>query len=247
MPPERKNFVYIFFSGLHSLEELTQFSGFHKKAVRFTTTACKRLLEYLITYNSIPLELDYKGFVQIVLALDDINNPNMTIEKGLKFFWKLIDFDQSGILTYDKIQFFYRDIVIAMRKYYQTSLPSCDIIVQEIFDLVNYHPDAHVITEGRVAGPDWEFIRKSDQAKTLIMMLLDVETFYRYEFRESLAGAPEEEEEPPFQTHIPSTLEHNDDEQQHHGEKTDKGKSKFSFSDFKFTDEESYEEDYEFD
>lgn len=262
-------FVYschVFSIGLLNIDELMQFCGFHKKAIRFTSTACQRILDYLITCYSTPHELDYKGFVQLVLALDDINNhniggnansPNLNIEKGLKFFWKLIDFDHSGVLTYDKIQYFYKDIVIAMKRFYQTSLPSCDIIVQEIYDLLNYHPDPKDTSmmeqqEHKKSGPDWEFIRRSDQAKTMVMMLLDVEAFYRYEFRESLAGAPEdEEEEPPYSTHAPPVEEEPDPPKKtfhNNSSNIANNKSKFNFSELQFSDEDNYgDDDYEFD
>jgi hypothetical protein len=254
--------VYV---GLLSLEELMQFTGLHKKAIRFTTAACQRILDYLITYYSTPHELDYKGFVQLLLALDDINthniggnisSPNLNIEKGLKFFWKIIDFDHSGILTYDKIQYFYKEIVIAMKRYYQTSLPSCEIIVQEIYDLLNYHPDPKDQHKPSL-GPNWEFIRKSDQAKTMVMMLLDVETFYRYEFRESLAGAGpeegEEEEEPPNNTHCPPPQEEEEEEDFYatssfKNNSSSLAKSKHHFTGMSFDDiEDNYEDDeYDF-
>jgi hypothetical protein len=234
--------------GLLSVHELMNFTGFHRKPVRLTPAACQRLFDQLITYAGTPHELDYRGFVQLVLALDDIQRPttdspgNASIDKSLKFFWKVLDYDMTGCLSHAKIQYFYRDITAMMLSIHRTSLPSVDIVVQEIYDMLGFMPSSMSPSE----GPDWEFIQKNDQAKTVIMMLLDVEAFYRYEYRESLAGSDEQEEDEQGLHSMDTVATHEPLPDPTAPVNNFKNSSKFNLSDLKFDDDDDSDEDYEF-
>jgi Ca2+-binding EF-hand superfamily protein len=67
--------------------------------VNFTRAAWERIFEEYVPYS--PGELDYKGFVRLVLALEHPTSP-----QSIRYFWRILDFDQSGRLTPLKINDF---------------------------------------------------------------------------------------------------------------------------------------------
>ena len=57
-------------NGTLSQEELFQFCGVREsESVQLSRTVIRRIFEEYISYQ--PVELDYKGFVDLVIALDD--------------------------------------------------------------------------------------------------------------------------------------------------------------------------------
>ena len=214
--------------------------------------------------------------MQVILAFDnihrcnDLNNPNINtiVERGLKFFWNVIDFDHNGILSYVKIKYFYDEIKREMVSMYRTSLPGCDIVVSEIYDMLGYTHDSNLADKKQALeemGPTWDFIRKSPQAKTVLLMLLDIDCFYRYEFRESLASSPEPQEDSPSEVHKQSSTEpqktsstylndeESDEEDDRHEIKkqlntTQRIKPSLDFKnlDFSNQNEPDYDDDYDF-
>lgn len=221
--------------GLLSIEEVKLFKGYQKEELLFTHTAWTRILEELVLFD--PFELDYKGFVKLLLALEDFQKVPNTIRKdneikdipginGLKFFWSIIDFNRSGRLSPKKIKLFYQEIVVGMSAHHQVgSLPSPDDIVVEVYDVLGY--EANEIVDDY--GPTFEDLVYSCQSKTVLMMLLDTNSFWRYEFRESLIGQ-----------------ETNDDEVEEVNYSSSKD-ARANMSSTKFNTSESYEDDYDFD
>lgn len=162
-----------------SLEEAQAFRGINSRTdVCLSDTAWQRIFEELITYE--PFELDYKGFVYVVLAVSNIRSPS-----AARFFWRVLDYDRSGRLTAVKIRFFYNAIAKALRESYE--VPSMELIVTEVFDMLRI-PDSQ-------AGASFEDFVKSKQGHVVISLLLDVNGFWRYDNRDSLANEQEEEEE----------------------------------------------------
>ena len=95
---------YFYFKGMLSIEEARGFYGLNmKNQVNITETAMNRIFEEYILYKE--FEMDYKTFVNFALAID-----NPITEQSLRYFWKVIDYDKSGRLTYSKLAYFYRDI-----------------------------------------------------------------------------------------------------------------------------------------
>lgn len=245
-----------------SIDEIVNFSGFGKEGFYFTKQGWTRIFEELVLFA--PFELDYRGFVKLVLALDDINHiqskdshlanlvvdhmmtsyynttsnnvtslldviethsvrsfsgrsskssytdPNLssysstTGISGLKFFWNILDFDRTNRLTPRKIQYFYEGILQTLEKN-RYQVPALDIIIFEIYDLIGFRfedPSAGKREFGRKDsyldidnGPSFEDLLASKQAVTVIMMLLDIHAFWRYDNRESLIASSEEEDD----------------------------------------------------
>ncbi len=251
-------------NGLLSLDEMQHFRGFSMNPIQFSKTAIRRIAEELIVFA--PFELDYRGYVKLVLALDDVTNNHEDLSKinssvlgstedghipkniqGLKFFWQVIDFDRSGVLSPMKIKFFIGDILPEMVRYGQYGegdVPLIHTIIGEIYDMIGYNGpvDVHDTT----TGPTLNQIFNSHQADIILMMLLDANSFYRYENRENLmhqsGNNGEEDHEQSNDSsshgstagHTPRPPTNND------------SKKKFDFSNVKYDDEDDYEDDYEF-
>lgn len=221
-----------------SVEEVKFFKGCQKEEMLFTHTAWTRILEELVMFD--PFELDYKGFVKLWLALEDFQKVPDTIRKnqeikdirginGLKFFWSIIDFNRSGHLSPKKIKLFYQEISHGMNSHHQvSSLPSPDEIVVEIYDLLGYND----VSQNEMAedyGPTFEDVIYSCQSKTVLMMLLDTNNFWRYEFRESLIGQDNNNEEVEEMNSVASKNTHP------------------NISSIKIDSTEAYDDDYDFD
>lgn len=188
-------------NGLLSLEEASEFNGFSANGLNFTRTAWRRIFEELVLFA--PFELDYRGFVQLVLALDDIQlaedmerNADLAMDSGgrgvtglagLKFFWNVVDFNRSNLLSPMKIKTFYSDIEDYMSSANQV-IPEAHAIITEIYDMLAYkHDDA---TGTNVPGPGFQHLRASKRVAVALMMLLDVNSFWRYENRENPGISP---------------------------------------------------------
>lgn len=178
-------------SGVLSIDEVGDFAGINRrKRINFTRAAWSRIFEEYVPYS--PPELDYKGFVRLVLALE-----NPTTAASIRYFWKLLDFDQSGRLTPMKINYFYRDIYASLISGYDA--PSAAHVVVEVFDLLGCNSAEGATLEDFIA---------SKQGHVVAAMLLDVNGFWRYDNRESLMGSEEEEEAAEAQVEAAITSAH---------------------------------------
>jgi hypothetical protein len=144
--------------------------------VNFTRAAWERIFEEYVPYS--PGELDYKGFVRLVLALEHPTSP-----QSIRYFWRILDFDQSGRLTPLKINNFYREVYASLVGGYDA--PSAAHVVVEVFDLLACNSSE---------GATLDDFLTSQQGHVVAAMLLDVNGFWRYDNRESLMGSEEEEE-----------------------------------------------------
>lgn len=182
-----------------SVDEMRHFQGLGTDQIQFTSIAMQRLFEEYITYQ--PYEMDYKGFVNLVLACENNTSP-----EAIKFFWRVLDFDHSGRLTADKIKLFYRDVFDALAATGYDA-PNANHVVLEVFDLVSCNDNR---------GPTFKDLVDSKQGHTVISMLLDINGFWRYDNRESLMAHPSNDEEeekqsapppPPPPAKVPNTSE----------------------------------------
>lgn len=259
-------------NGLLSLREMEHFRGFSLHPMQFSKTAIRRIAEELIEFA--PFELDYRGYLKLVLALDDVTNNTGDMSKtgssatetndeirtpknvhGLRFFWQVIDFDKSGVLSPMKIQYFINDIIPEMTRigqYGEGEVPSVHTVIGEIYDMIGYNGSTNSFDTTQ--GPKLDQILSSHQADVILMMLLDTNTFYRYENRENLMHQSK----------------HNDGDDHDHNQNTDdqleysshqqgstaghtprppigeEVKKKFDFNNLKYDDEDDIETDYEF-
>ena len=160
------------------MEEIGEFAGLsRRKRINFTAAAWERIFQEYISYT--PVEMDYKGFVALVLALEHPTSP-----ESIRYFWRVLDLDRSGRLTPMKIKYFYNAIHASLAGSYDC--PSAAHVVVEVFDLLACNS-----TEGATLND----MLTSQQGHTVISMLLDVNGFWRYDNRESLVGSEEDEED----------------------------------------------------
>jgi serine/threonine-protein phosphatase 2A regulatory subunit B'' len=168
-------------NGTLSVNELLFYSG--NKAttgtVQLTQTAITRIFEETITYY--PMEMDYKGFLDLVLALE-----NKTTPESMMYFFRALDIEKCGRLSPSSIQFFFRDICESLRSTGYDVTTFSNIIV-EIYDMLS--------CKDTLRGPTFEEIVKSGHGSTVISMLTDVSGFWEYDNRESLKQSAESEED----------------------------------------------------
>jgi hypothetical protein len=164
-------------AGFLSMDEVAEFAGLKRtRRINFTRAAWERIFAECVAYS--PAELDYKGFVRLVLALE-----NPTTPASIRFFWNILDFDKSGRFTEMKIKYFYSEIYASLVGGYD--VPSAAHVVMEVFDLLACNS-----SEGATLN---DFLT-SKQGHVVVSMLLDVNGFWRYDNRESLVGTEEEED-----------------------------------------------------
>ena len=157
-------------NGTLSEEELYHFGGLNPEdSLRLTRTAIRRLLEETVTYS--PVELDFKGFLDLVLALG-----NKVSSQSLTYFWKIIDVDKSGRLSEQNIIYFYKEIFSSLKEH-GCDAPEIQNVTMEIFDILSCQDPR---------GPTLQEVIKSGQGHIVMSMLLDVTGFWQYDNRESL-------------------------------------------------------------
>jgi hypothetical protein len=161
-----------------TLEEVAEFAGLSpKRRINFTPVAWARIFEEYITYT--PLEMDYKAFVNLVLGVENMSTP-----AALKYFWKVLDFDNSGLLSPVKIKYFYNAIYESLSPTYDCPTP--DHVVIEVLDLLACNsPQGATLSQ----------LIDSKQGHIVVSLLLDVNGFWRYDNRESLVHEEDEEED----------------------------------------------------
>ena len=145
---------------------------------QLTTAAINRIFDEYITYS--PKEMDYKTFLDLVLALENKSNS-----QSLVYFWRVLDIEKSGRLSRSVIEYFYKDIYTCLRALgYET--PTLEDIIIEINDIVSCdHP----------IGPCFEDLVRSNQGHTVITMLLDVHGFWAYDNRETLIQQQQQQQQ----------------------------------------------------
>lgn len=158
-------------NGTLSSAELLHFTGSSQhRHVQFTSLAVDRLIEVHVKYSP-PTELDFKGFVDLLLAID-----NKTHASSLDYFWKILDIDNTGHLTPRAIRYFYADIFHALRRD-KYDAPPVEPVILEIFDILKCNSSQ---------GPTFSDFKSSGQGGTVASMLLDVNGFWQYDNRENL-------------------------------------------------------------
>eukprot|EP01037_Dinobryon_pediforme_P045257 gene45257-57635_t len=105
---------------------------------------------------------------------------------GLRFFWQVVDYDRSGVLSPVKIKFFLDDVIPEMSRigqYGEGETPIDHTVVGEIYDMIGYN--GPIDMHDSSSGPSFDEIVGSRQGDVILLMLLDVNSFYRYENREN--------------------------------------------------------------
>jgi len=157
-------------NGTLSEDELYHFSGLNPAdSLRLTRVAIRRLLEETVTYT--PVEMDFKGFLDLVLALE-----NKTAAQSMTYFWNIINVDKTGRLSPHNILYFYKEIYSSLKEH-GCDAPEPTGVVFEIFDILSCQNQD---------GPTLKELIKSGQGHVVLSMLLDVTGFWQYDNRENL-------------------------------------------------------------
>ena len=157
-------------NGTLSAEELYKFGGvLPNDSIRLTKACIARLFEEVVTYT--PVELDYKGYIDLVLALGD-----RTSISSISYFWKFLDIEKTGHLSRENILYFYKEIFNSLKEH-DCDAPSPENVVIEVYDILSCQDPE---------GPTLSDLISSKQGHIITSMLLDVTGFWQYDNRESL-------------------------------------------------------------
>ena len=115
---------------------------------------------------------DYKTFVNFIIAYD---NKNM--ERSIQFFWPILDIDKKGYLTPFTINFFFREVMKKLEKTNGEVVKIKDVN-EEIYAMVKPVDPLHITLQDLIT---------CKCGGTVIGILIDVEQFWAYDNRESLA------------------------------------------------------------
>lgn len=137
-----------------------------------------RVFQECVTYSG---EMDYKSYLDFVLALENRSEP-----QSLQYLFRILDIDHKGYLNPFDLNFFFRAIQRQLKRYNHDPVNLRDI-QDEIYDMIKPQGDPCKI---RLAD-----LIASGHGETVVNILIDLNSFWTHENRESLAGG-----EPPTAT-----------------------------------------------
>ncbi|KAJ3159435.1 Serine/threonine-protein phosphatase 2A regulatory subunit B'' subunit gamma [Geranomyces michiganensis] len=149
-------------NGMLSRDELAQYNG-----GTLTPVFLDRVFQECQTYGG---EMDYRGFLDFVLAMENIQTP-----ESMAYFFRALDIQGVGYLDGPTVMYFFKDVVDKMVSLGHEPLGIRDV-KNEIFDMANPKTESRITLDDLVA---------SGVGGTIIKLLSDVEGFWAYEARES--------------------------------------------------------------
>lgn len=134
-----------------------------------------RVFQTCLTYGG---EMDYKTYLDLVLALENRSEP-----QALAFLFKILDIKECGYLDAFALNYFFRAIQEQM-KAHGTEQPVlfCDV-KDELFDMVRPREPE------RITLPD---LLACGQGETFVSILIEFHGFWAYEHREATSAEPSE-------------------------------------------------------
>lgn len=153
-----------------------------------------RVFQECVTYNG---EMDYKSYLDFVLALENRNEP-----QSQQYLFRVLDINQKGYLNGYDINFFFRAIQKQIKKYGQEPVSQRDI-QDEIFDMVKPANPMRITLLDLI---------NSGQGETVINILIDLNSFWTHENRESLLAEPQSNNESGKMTERGGANDDNDDQ-----------------------------------
>jgi serine/threonine-protein phosphatase 2A regulatory subunit B'' len=132
-----------------------------------------RVFQECVTYSG---EMDYKSYLDFVLALENRNEP-----QALQYIFRILDIKQKGYLNPFDINYFFRAIQKQLKKYGHEAVSLRDI-QDEIYDMIK------PIDQYRIALAD---LINSGHGETVTNILIDLNSFWTHENRESLVAEPQ--------------------------------------------------------
>lgn len=136
-----------------------------------TDVFLERVFQECVTYSG---EMDYKSYLDFVLALENRSEP-----QSLQYLFRILDIDHKGYLNPFDLNYFFRAIQRQLKRYNHEPVNLRDI-QDEIYDMIKPQGDPHKI---RLAD-----LIASGHGETVVNILIDLNSFWTHENRESLAG-----------------------------------------------------------
>lgn len=163
-------------TGLLSKNEFSKFNN-----GSLTTTFINRMFQ---EYGSKQGKLDYKGFVNFLLAFENKKTP-----QSIKYFFDILDNAKSGKITPFVINFFFREILKKIRQNAKSANTSKGIGVDEVEDPVKtadivFEIYAMTKPKDKYNVTYEDLIKSVDVGSTVIGVMTDVQEFWKYEQRE---------------------------------------------------------------
>lgn len=154
-------------NGMLSKQELSRYgSG------TLTDVFLDRVFQECVTYGG---EMDYKSYLDFVLALENRGEP-----QALQYIFKILDIDHKDFLNAFDLNFFFRAIQSQLKRYGHEPVPLRDI-QDEIYDMIKpANPFAITLTD----------LIHSGHGETVINILIDLNSFWSHENRESQIAEP---------------------------------------------------------
>ncbi|KAJ3171658.1 Serine/threonine-protein phosphatase 2A regulatory subunit B'' subunit gamma [Geranomyces variabilis] len=149
-------------NGMLSRKELGQYNG-----GTLTSVFLDRVFQECQTYGG---EMDYRGFLDFVLAMENIQTP-----ESMAYFFRALDIRGVGYLDGPTVMYFFKDVLDKMVAMGHEPIGIRDV-KNEIFDMANPRTESRITLDDLVA---------SGVGGTIIRVLSDVEGFWAYEARES--------------------------------------------------------------
>lgn len=154
-------------NGMLSISELAGYgSG------TLTQPFLDRVFQTCLTYAG---EMDYKTYLDLVLALENRTEP-----QALAFLFRILDINGQGYLDAFTLNYFFRAIQEQMRAHDAEPVSFQDV-KDELFDMVRpKDPDKITLTDLITCG----------QGDTFVSILIEFHGFWAYENREAVAAEP---------------------------------------------------------
>lgn len=142
-----------------------------------------RIFECYQTYRDTEtgeMEMDYKAFLDFVLAMEDKNSP-----QSVRYFWRALDIHHTGRIDGLVIRYFFQAIAKTLRGK-KLEVAVVDDVIDEIFDMVRPQNPELITLEDML---------KCKQAGTVVSMLIDAAAFWRYDQREHILLGDDEDDD----------------------------------------------------
>jgi len=131
-----------------------------------------RVFQECVTYGG---EMDYKSYLDFIIALENRSEP-----QALQYIFRILDIKQKGHLNAFDLNFFFRAIQKQLKKYGHEPVPFKDV-QDEIFDMIKPQNPYKITLVDLI---------RSGHGETVTNILIDLNSFWTHENRESLVAEP---------------------------------------------------------
>ncbi|XP_054262985.1 serine/threonine-protein phosphatase 2A regulatory subunit B'' subunit gamma-like isoform X2 [Macrosteles quadrilineatus] len=152
-------------NGMISKEELAGYG-----TGTLTKVFLEKVFQECLTYDE---EMDYKTYLDFVLALENRHEP-----QSLRYLFRILDIKNQGYLDTFSLNYFFRAIQEQMSEHEQNPVSFHDV-KDEMFDMIK------PVDPTKITLQD---LLNSGQGETLVSILIDLNGFWTYENREQMAA-----------------------------------------------------------